>query len=186
MAILKRYVVLKSGGFVYSDVHYALNSVIEAPPNHPDIVAGLQFHFLEETTKRQTNPNLISVAGPIGPAGPPGPPGSPGADGFLGGPGPTGPAGPPGPTGSQGPAGPPGATGPAGPTYASSDLTITLNGQTVFTLGFTPSQPQNSWLSIGPGVYRYGVHYTLVGTTLTWLGLFQLDTQDNVTLFYYP
>lgn len=64
-------------------------------------------------------------------------------------------------------------------------LTVTVNGQTVFTLSTIPENVNISQLMINGCKQTYGTDYTIVGTTVTWLNTnFTLATTDRVEIYY--
>lgn len=63
---------------------------------------------------------------------------------------------------------------------------VGINGQTVFTLS-APILPGSASLAYVNGVeYRTPYHYTISGTTFTWLNTnFQLESGEELTIFYH-
>lgn len=62
-------------------------------------------------------------------------------------------------------------------------LTISTNGQTVFTLPSTPAAPGNSLLFLNGIKQAYGVDYVIDGLILTWSSI-ALLTSDTLEIFY--
>lgn len=175
MAFLKKYRVIAKNSIVLEEpagntISYEPNSVFQSSPRNPSIVKHLELENIIEETVGGTTSGYIVVAGPIGPAGPTGltgPAGAPGADGIIG---------------------VDGAPGPAGPTYTQEQLTISSNGQTVFTISQDVQLPLRAFASTNSGIYLPTIHFTLGGAgnrTFTWLNLFPLDTQDELVVFYF-
>jgi len=64
-------------------------------------------------------------------------------------------------------------------------LSVLANGQTLFTLSTIPGNVNLSLLMVNGQAQSYGIHYTIAGTTLTWLNVgFTLQTTDRVEIFY--
>jgi len=75
------------------------------------------------------------------------------------------------------------------PTYSNpvTDVFTPTLGQTVFILSQTRSAEFHFILTVGGLMMRAGVHFTVLGTTLTWLdfGGITLKTTDDVVARYY-
>lgn len=63
-------------------------------------------------------------------------------------------------------------------------LSVSVPGQTQFTLANASAQPGNSKLYVNGVRARYGGTYTINGTVLTWLNPYVLDVNDSLTLNY--
>ena len=59
-----------------------------------------------------------------------------------------------------------------------------LDNQTIFTLSFLPTQPQNTMLFINGVKYEYLQDYTLVDYVLTWLNIFSIKSNYSVQFYY--
>lgn len=62
-------------------------------------------------------------------------------------------------------------------------LTISSNGQTVFTLSQAPTSPSISKVTLNGIMYDYLVDYTISGTTLTWTSSIALETSDKLKIY---
>jgi len=69
-------------------------------------------------------------------------------------------------------------------SFYHEQIAITAPGQTVFTLTYAPKDPPDLICWINGVSYVYGTHYTVTGTTLTWLNPFTLKTKDTLTVYY--
>lgn len=64
------------------------------------------------------------------------------------------------------------------------ELTITYDGQTVFTMPYTPKSTQSVILQVNGIGYSLTNDYTISGTTLTWLNSeFVLQTTDSLEVY---
>lgn len=63
-------------------------------------------------------------------------------------------------------------------------LTILSSGQTSFTLGSAPAEPQNLLLYINGVKAVYSLDYTIDSLTLTWTNSFILTPTDYLEVFY--
>jgi hypothetical protein len=64
-------------------------------------------------------------------------------------------------------------------------LTVTVNGQTAFTLSTIPAIPNLSILSINGIKQRWGIDYSIAATSLTWTNAsFTLETTDHMDILY--
>lgn len=69
----------------------------------------------------------------------------------------------------------------AGVTPSSCDLVVTSNGQTEFTLDFTPTDPTKVELRVNGVEANYGQEFTVSGNVLTWKNTsYELDTEDEL------
>ena len=64
-------------------------------------------------------------------------------------------------------------------------LTITSNGQTVFTLPTAPFSAALTYIIINTATYTSPTHFTLSGATVTWLNPFPLSTTDLFEYEYF-
>ena len=62
-------------------------------------------------------------------------------------------------------------------------LTIATTGQTIFALTSSPARPDLSLLFLNGIQSRYGLHYTINNTVLTWFSL-QLQPSDRLEILY--
>jgi hypothetical protein len=64
------------------------------------------------------------------------------------------------------------------------DSFVATDGQTVFVLSQTPTQPSFVFLLINFVPYSGTAFFTVSGTTVTWLNLFTIQASDDVRAFY--
>jgi hypothetical protein len=62
---------------------------------------------------------------------------------------------------------------------------IPMPGQTVFTVPFIAANPAKTQVFLNGIKYRYGVHFMLLGATLTWLSPIRLDNTDLLEIWEY-
>ena len=68
--------------------------------------------------------------------------------------------------------------------FYAEELTISINGQTTFTLSYVPQASHD--LVLNQGVFALnGVDFSISGTTLTWLNPIVLATTDTLVARYY-
>jgi hypothetical protein len=64
------------------------------------------------------------------------------------------------------------------------DSFVATDGQTVFVLSQTPTQPAFVFILINFVPYSGTAFFTVSGTTVTWLNLFMIQASDDVRAFY--
>lgn len=62
---------------------------------------------------------------------------------------------------------------------------VPSNGQTVFILSQTPTDPNDVYAIINHVTYTPPAFFTVSGTTVTWFNVFVLDSTDNVRFVYF-
>lgn len=70
---------------------------------------------------------------------------------------------------------------------AHAHITVTTEGQTVFTLPAIPNDVNQTQLFVNGEKVDYGVEYTIsAGTVLTWLNFeYELSPTDKLTIYYF-
>lgn len=68
--------------------------------------------------------------------------------------------------------------------YIREALVVAFNGQTLFSLGATPSAAAQLNIEINGVAYNNPASFTLAGTTVSWLNTFTLRTTDSVYAIY--
>lgn len=72
--------------------------------------------------------------------------------------------------------------GSSTPAHLPVNLSVSVQGQTVFQLPYTPESPLSSMLLVNGIVYSYGADcdYTIAGDVLTWVNSLALESSDTV------
>jgi hypothetical protein len=65
------------------------------------------------------------------------------------------------------------------------NLPVTVNGQTIFSLGINPSLPSATELFVNGIKYAYGTDFSVTGATVTWAGPISLLTTDVVDVIFF-
>lgn len=80
--------------------------------------------------------------------------------------------------------------GGAGAADPVTEFFTPTPAQTVFNLAQAPADPSDTIMKVNTATYDEGSptpgYFTVSGTTLTWLDVFQLDSTDEVSVTYFP